>query len=124
VDTTCSSNLGVKNGAISCWTKAVLAALVVLFPVVSVTTVIFPPASLLATLFAVAVGDVSSLVTYLLVLSGVQLVPARASYFQSVELRTVGVLPGSAVLTFTFHPTILVASATVPVAKVVQVVPL
>ena len=45
---------GIHAAAISCCTKAVLEALVVLFPVVSVTTVIFPHANRLATLSAVA----------------------------------------------------------------------
>lgn len=78
------------NSAISCCTKAVLAALVVLFPVVSVTTVMFPPASLRATLLAVAAVAVSSFVTYLFELLGVPLVPARASYFGLSVMRATG----------------------------------
>lgn len=76
--------LGMAAAVNSCCTNAVLAALVVLLPVVSVTTVIFPPASLLATLSAVAVVAVSSLVIYLFVELGVPLVPARASCISSV----------------------------------------
>lgn len=71
---------GIPAAAISCCTKAVLEAFVVLFPVVSVTTVIFPPASLRATLLAVAAVAVSSFVTYLLLVLGVPLVPTRASF--------------------------------------------
>ena len=104
-------------------TKAVLAALVVLFPAVSVTTVIFPPASRLATLLAVASVAVSSFVTYLLLVLGVPLVPARATYLSSVELRTTPVLPASAVLSFTLPPTRFVASGTVQVANEVQALP-
>lgn len=67
-----------------------LEAFVVLFPVVSVTTVIFPPANRLATLSAVAAVAVSSFVTYLFVLDGVPLVPARASYLGLSWIRATG----------------------------------
>lgn len=60
--------------------NAVLAASVLLVQAVSVMTVKFPAAHRLATLFAVAAVAVSSFVTYLLEVDGVQDVPARASY--------------------------------------------
>ena len=105
-------------------TKAVLAALVVLSQGLSVTTVMFPPANLRATLLAVAAVAVSSLVTNLLVTDGVPLVPVRAMYLLSVELRTTGVLPVSAVLILTLPPTLGVASTIVPEAKVTNEEPL
>lgn len=65
-------------------TYAVLAAFVLLLPCDSVTTVKLPPASLRATLSAVAAVAVSSFVTYLLLELGVPLVPARASFSSCV----------------------------------------
>jgi hypothetical protein len=70
----------------------------VLFPCDSVTTVIFPPASLLATLSAVAAVAVSSLVTYLLLVLGVPLVPTRALFsscvgtLQSLSPTNIGIV--------------------------------
>ena len=75
---------------ISCCTKAVVAPLVVLLPVVSVTKVTFHPANLRATLLAVAAVAVSSFVTYLFEVDGVQDVPARASYLGLSDMRATG----------------------------------
>ena len=97
------------NSANSCCTKAVVAPFVVLFPVVSVTRVTFHPASLRATLLAVAAVAVSSFVTYLFVLEGVPDVQARASYFGLYVIRATGspagvtsvlILPNTVVLAF------------------------
>ena len=114
----------VTKEAVAAVTNAVLAALVVLSQGLSVTTVIFPPANLRATLLAVAAVAVSSFVTYLFEELGVPEVPARAAYLSSVELRTVGVFPVSAVLTFTLPQIKFVASATVPVANEAHALPL
>lgn len=112
------------RSAIAAVTNAVLAALVVLFQGLSVTTVIFPPASLRATLSAVAAVAVSSFVTNLFVIDGVPLVPAKAMYLLSVEFRTTPVFPVSAVLNFTLPQIKSVASATVPVANEAHAEPL
>ncbi len=58
-----------------------------MFPGDSVTTVMLPPASLRATLFAVAAVAVSSFVTYLFVEEGVPEVPTRASFSPWVGTR-------------------------------------
>ena len=95
-----------------------LAAFVVLFHGVSVITVIFPHASLLATLFAVAAVAVSSLVTYLLDVLGVPLVPARASYLGLSVMRATGIPAGAtslltrpALLVVAFHGVVPVSIA-------------
>lgn len=99
-------------------TYAVLAAFVELFACDSVTTVIFPPASLLATLLAVAAVAVSSLVTYLLLVLGVPLVPARASYLGLSWMSATGIPAGAtslltspALLVVAFHGVVPVSIA-------------
>lgn len=104
-------------------TKAVLAALVVLSPGLSVTTVIFPHASRLATLFAVAAVAVSSFVTYLFVLLGVPLVPARASYLGLSVIRATG-SPAGVTSVFILPRTVVLAFGCVlPLATVDHVPP-
>lgn len=75
--------------------NAVLAASVLLVHVASVITVTFPVAHRLATLSAVAAVAVSSFVTYLLLVLGVPLVPARASYLGLSWIRATGIPAGA-----------------------------
>lgn len=76
-------------------------------------------------LLATAVTLVSALSSNLFETEGaVPLCPARAMYLLSVEFRTTGVLPVSAVLILTLPPTLGVASAIVPEAKVTNEEPL
>jgi len=95
----------------------------VLFPVVSVTTVTLPPAKRLATLSAVAAVAVSSFVTYLLLVLGVPLVPARASYLGLSVIRATG-SPAGVTSVFILPRTVVLAFGCVlPLATVDHVPP-
>lgn len=115
---------GIAAAVNSCCTKAVVAPLVVLLPVVSVTSVTFHPASLRATLLAVAAVAVSSFVTYLFVLDGVPEVPANASYLGLSVMRATGSPAGVTSVLILPRTVVLAVGCVLPLATALQAPPI